>query len=84
MSSSSRANPIPETQAEALIRELLTDREDEAALSAALGVDLTPPGLGPGLAAARYGPLDVWLLRSEEVHRWLEARHREERRRRSR
>jgi hypothetical protein len=80
----SRSHPLPDVHGDELIRELLALVDEEEQLGAALGVDLTPPGPDPSHAPLVYGPLDAWLRRSEEVHRFLEERYRAERRQRPR
>jgi hypothetical protein len=74
-----RGTPFPEVHGEELLRQLLAEIEEEERLGAALGVDLTPPGPDPSSPPLAYGPLDAWLRRAEEVHAFLEARHRAER-----
>jgi hypothetical protein len=75
-----RANALPEIHGEALVRLLLDEIDEEERLGTALGIDLTPPGPAPSHAPPVYPALDEWLRRSEEVHAFLEARYREERR----
>lgn len=75
-----RGQPLLELHGEELVRWLLSQIDEEEQLGAALGVDLTPPAPDPSHAPAVYGPLDEWLRRSEDVHAFLEERHRAERR----
>ena len=56
-----------------ILGPILRDIERDDELSRALGVDLTPPGPLPEHAPPAYLPLDEWLRRSEEVHRFLET-----------
>lgn len=77
---SPRSHPLPEIHGEELVRWLLAQIDEEEQLGAALGVDLTPPGPDPSHAPPVYAPLDEWLRRSDEVHAFVEARHRAERR----
>jgi hypothetical protein len=74
-----RAQPLPELHGDALIRALLAEIEEDDVLGRSIGVDLTPAGPAPGHAPLVYGPLDVWLQRSEEIHRFLEETWRAER-----
>ncbi|AUX37696.1 MULTISPECIES: hypothetical protein [Sorangium] len=61
------------------ILSLLAEIDDEAELSSLLGVDLSPAGPSASHAPSTYPPLDEWLRRSEEVHRFLRAAKRAER-----
>jgi hypothetical protein len=79
-----RAHPLPELRGEALVRALLAEIDEEEALGRSIGVDLTPPGPDPAHAPPVYGPLEVWLQRSEEIHRFCEDVWRSERRARAR
>jgi hypothetical protein len=78
-----RAHPLPELHGNALVRALLAEIQEEEALGRSIGVDLTPPGPAPAHAPLVYGPLDVWLRRSEEIHRFREEAWRAERRARA-
>jgi len=75
-SDASRGRPLPDLHGEELLRELLAQIEEEERLGAALGVDLTPPAPDPSHAPPVYGPLDEWLRRSEEIHRFREEVYR--------
>jgi hypothetical protein len=61
---------------EPIVDEILRTIEDDEALSAALGVDLTPPGPEPEHAPSVYVSRDAGLSRSEEVHEFVAARFR--------
>lgn len=74
-----RGRPLPDIHGEELVRLLLAEIEEEEALSRVLGIDLTPPSPDPANAPPVYGPLDVWLERSEEIHRFREQAFRAER-----
>jgi hypothetical protein len=78
MTRENRARPIPDAPGEQIMRELLEEIAEDERLSAALGVDLTPPAPVPMHAPRVYGPLDAWLRRSLEVHRFLEESRRAE------
>ena len=79
MSSVDRGRPFRDLYGAELVRDLLREIEEEEKLAQALGVDLTPAGPSRGHAPRIYAPLDVWLRRSEEIHRFLEERWRAER-----
>ncbi len=81
VSADDRGLPLPETEGEELLRQLLDEISEEEALSRAVGVDLTPAPPDPSHAPLVFGPLQQWLERSEEVHRFRELAHRAERRR---
>ena len=63
--------------------QLLAQIDEEERLGAALGVDLTPPAPDPSHAPPVYAPLDEWLRRSEEIHRFLQEAYRAEHRQRA-
>lgn len=75
-----RARALPEVHGNALIRALLAEIEEDDALGRSIGVDLTPAAPDPAHAPVVYGPLDIWLRRSEEIHRFCEEAWRAERR----
>ena len=79
MSSTLRGRPLPEIHGDELVKQLLSEIEEEEALSRALGIDLTPPAPDAAHAPRVYGPLHVWLERSEEIHTFREQAHRAER-----
>jgi hypothetical protein len=60
--------PDPRAAIDALVAEIL---EDDA-LSLASGIDFGPPS--PVTSAPPLLPLEAWLRRSEEVHRFLRSR----------
>lgn len=60
------------------ILSLLAEIDEETELSSLVGVDLSPPGPSASHAPPVYLPLDEWLRRSEEVHRFLSAARRTE------
>jgi hypothetical protein len=68
-----RGEPLSDVGAE-VVAELLAEIDDDEQLSAALGVDLTPPGPDPSHAPAVYLSLEAWFERSEEIHRLLRER----------
>jgi hypothetical protein len=61
-----------------LITALLAEIHEDEALSALVGVDLSPPGPSASHAPPVYLPHDEWLRRSEEIHRFLRAKRRAE------
>lgn len=65
-----------------MIAALLAEIDEEEALSALVGVDLSPPAPSAAHAPPVYLPHDAWLRRSEEVHRFLRASRRAEHERR--
>jgi hypothetical protein len=79
MTGRERGRRFPELHGAPLLESLLREIEEEEHLSLALGVDLTPPR-PQTLDAARDCPLDRWLERSLEVHRFLLERRAAERR----
>jgi hypothetical protein len=79
MSSEDRGQPFRDLQGAELVRDLLREIEEEEQLAHALGVDLTPAGPSREHAPRVYAPLDIWLRRSEEIHRFREQRWRAER-----
>jgi len=70
-----RARALPDLSGEAVVRELLEQIAEEEELSARLNLDLSPPDPRMEYGPAFYPPLDVWLRRSEEIHRFLELQH---------
>jgi hypothetical protein len=79
MTDSNRGRPFPELHGAPLLTSLLREIEEEERLSRELGVDLTPPR-PQTFDSARDCPLDRWLERSLEVHRFLLERRAAERR----
>lgn len=71
--SEQRGAPLPEIHGDLLVQNALREIEEEEALSYAIGVDLTPAAPDPAHAPLIYAPLDVWLRRSEEIHRFREG-----------
>ena len=70
-----RARPLPDLSGDAVVRELLEQIAEEEELSERLSLDLSPPDPRTEYGPAVYPPLDVWLRRSEEIHRFLESLH---------
>jgi hypothetical protein len=79
MSSVDRGRPFRDLHGMELVRDLIREIEEEEMLAQALGVDLKPAGPSREHAPRVYAPLDVWLRRSEEIHRFREERWRAER-----
>jgi hypothetical protein len=71
-----RARALPDLSGDDVVRELLQQIADEEELSSQLGLDLATPDPRPEHGPTVYPPLDVWLRRSEEVHRFLQAQRR--------
>ncbi|MBI4701229.1 MAG: hypothetical protein HY744_08740 [Deltaproteobacteria bacterium] len=73
-----RGRPLPELHGEPLVRALLDEIGEDERLGAALGIDLSGPVPEPRVTPGPVS-LEVWLLRSEEIHRFLQAARRVER-----
>jgi hypothetical protein len=72
-----RARALPDASGDVVVRELLGQIAEEEELSARLNLDLSPPDPRAEYGPAVYPPLDVWLRRSEEIHRFLQSRRAE-------